>query len=132
MQTGCTNSQSRYENDPKLRVVYREWPILSKGSLFAARAALAAREQGKYEALHWELMGIRGRIDEAIVIQAATKIGLDIEKLKTDMLAPNVDAHIEKSMQLAQLLNFSWNAFIRRWRELCPGTDFSNPIARDD
>jgi len=40
------------EADPNVRLVYREWPILSEGSIFAAKAALAAREQGKYNDLH--------------------------------------------------------------------------------
>lgn len=109
------------KNDPNLRVVYREWPILSEGSTYAARAALAAREQGKYEELHWELMEIRGRIDEAVVIKAAETIGLDIDKLKADMKAPEIDAHIEKSMQLAQVLNFSGTPSFVVGENLAPG-----------
>ena len=46
------------EEDPNVRLVYREWPILGDGSVFAARAALASREQGKYEEFHWALMGM--------------------------------------------------------------------------
>jgi len=42
--------------DANVRVIYREWPILGDDSVIAARAALAAREQGKYEAFHWALM----------------------------------------------------------------------------
>ncbi|TNY46951.1 DsbA family protein, partial [Streptococcus pyogenes] len=37
------------EDDPNIRLVYREWPILGDGSVFAAKAALAARKQDKYE-----------------------------------------------------------------------------------
>jgi protein-disulfide isomerase len=46
--------------DPDIRLVYREWPILGEGSVFAARAALAARNQGKYEEFHWAIMGLQG------------------------------------------------------------------------
>ena len=46
--------------DPDIRLVYREWPILGEGSVFAARAALAARNQGKYEEFHWAMMGLQG------------------------------------------------------------------------
>ena len=47
--------------DPNVRVVYREWPILGDGSVFAARAALASRNQGKYEEFHWAMMQLRER-----------------------------------------------------------------------
>jgi hypothetical protein len=33
---------------------------LGEGSVFAARAALAARNQGKYEEFHWAMMGLQG------------------------------------------------------------------------
>ena len=46
--------------DPDIRLVYRELPILGEGSVFAARAALAARNQGKYEEFHWAMMGLQG------------------------------------------------------------------------
>lgn len=38
--------------DPLLRIVYKEFPILGEGSVFAARAALAAERQGQYQAFH--------------------------------------------------------------------------------
>lgn len=61
--------------DPNVKLVYREWPILGEGSVFAARAALAAREQGKYEEFHWALMGMQGRAEEASVIRVAEEVG---------------------------------------------------------
>ncbi|WP_114011667.1 DsbA family protein [Cohaesibacter intestini] len=116
------------KNDPNLRIVYREWPILSEGSMFAARAALAAREQGKYEELHWELMEVRGRIDEAVVIKAAENVGLDVDKLRTDMKTPQIDAHIEKSMQLAQLLSFSGTPSFVVGENVAPGLISPNQL----
>ncbi|MEP0315931.1 DsbA family protein [Hyphomonas sp.] len=94
------------ETDKNVRLVYREWPILSPGSVFAARAALAAREQGRYEDLHWALMAIP-RADEGTVIQTASDLGIDIEKLKADMDAPEVDDHIRLSMELTEALGFN-------------------------
>ena len=95
------------EEDPNVRLVYREWPILGDGSVFAARAALAAREQGKYEAFHWALMGMAGRAEEASVMRVAEDIGLDVAKLRRDMLSPEIDAHIAASMELSQALGFN-------------------------
>ena len=94
------------ESDGNVRFVMREWPILGEGSLFAAKAALAAREQGRYEDMHWALMAL-GRADEASVTEAAREIGLDLERLREDMEAPAIQAHFQRSNQLAQALGFS-------------------------
>ena len=90
-----------------MKLVYREWPILGDGSVFAARAALASREQGKYEEFHWALMGMAGRAEEATVIRVAEEIGLDVAKLRRDMNAPEIDAHIAASMEMSRALGFN-------------------------
>lgn len=95
------------ESDPDVRLVYREWPILGEGSEFAARAALAARKQGKYEEFHVAMMGMQGRAEEASVLKTARQVGLDIEQLRMDMDAPEVDEHIQTSMELTRALGFS-------------------------
>jgi len=95
------------EADPNIRLVYREWPILGDGSVFAAKAALAAREQGKYEEFHWAMMGLKGRANEASVLRVAEEIGLDLEALRRDMEAPGVQEHIDTSMRLTQALGFN-------------------------
>lgn len=95
------------ETDPNIKIVYREWPILGEGSVFAARAALAARNQGKYAEMHGALMGMQGRAEENSVMAEAEKLGLDIEKLRADMDAPEVQQHIETTMRLSQALGFS-------------------------
>ncbi len=99
--------QALLEEDTNVRLVYREWPILGDGSVYAARAALASRAQGKYEEFHWALMDARGRLEEASVLKIAKDIGLDIGQLLTDMQSEDVDEHIETSMRLAQFLGFN-------------------------
>lgn len=93
--------------DDNVRVVYREWPILGEGSVFAARAALAAREQGQYEAMHWALMEMRGRAEEASVLAIARDLGLNMDQLVIDMNSDAVNAHIDASRGLAQSLGFT-------------------------
>ena len=93
--------------DPNVRLVYREWPILGEGSVFAARAALAAREQGLYEDFHWAMMGMNGRAEESAVLRIAEEIGLDIVQLRRDMEAQEIDAHIQTSMRLARALGIT-------------------------
>jgi protein-disulfide isomerase len=93
--------------DPEIRVVYREWPILGDGSVVAARAALAAREQGLYVPFHDALMTASGRLDERAVMEIAAEVGLDADRLRADMEAPAVEAHIAESMRMAQALGFT-------------------------
>ena len=93
--------------DANVRVIYRELPILGEDSVIAARAALAAREQGKYEAFHWALMNGEGRVTEAIIFKLARDLGMDVAKLEVDMVSPAVEAHIALSNALAQQLGFT-------------------------
>ena len=95
------------EKDANVRVVYREWPILSEGSVVAARASLAARNQGKYQEFHEALMGLKGRADEASVMRVAKEVGLDLDRLREDMAAPEIDEHLQTTSTLAQQLGFN-------------------------
>lgn len=99
--------QALLEQDPNVRLIYREWPILSEGSLYASRAALAAREQGKYEEFHTALMNERARKDQAVVLRVAEEVGLDIEKLQADMESEAISEHIDQSNDMARQLGFS-------------------------
>lgn len=86
-------------NDKNVRVIFREYPILSEDSVNAARAALAVNRLAphKYFAYHTELMNTRGQFNEAALLAAATKVGVNAEALKdemqqqaiTDMLSQN-------------------------------------------
>ena len=107
--------------DPDIRLVYREWPILGEGSVFAARAALAARNQGKYEEFHWAMMGLQGRAEEASILNAAVEIGLDVDKLRADMDAPEINEHIQTSMELAAALGFNGTPSFVIGEALVPG-----------
>jgi protein-disulfide isomerase len=93
--------------DPQLRIVYKEIPILGSDSVFAAKAALAARQQGKYVDFHRALMNVRGVAAEGLVFAMATKVGLDVEKLKTDMEAPQIEAAIDRNIALARALGIN-------------------------
>ena len=95
------------EQDPNVRLVYREWPILGDGSVFAAKAALASRKQGKYEEFHVAMMGMEGRAEERSVLRIAREVGLDIEQMRRDMEAPEVSEHIATSMELTRALGFN-------------------------
>lgn len=93
--------------DPRLRIVYKEFPILGPNSTFAARAALAAHRQGRYVALHKALMVARGTVDEGAVLAAAAKIGVDVERLKADMGDAAIQGAIDRNLALAQALRIN-------------------------
>ena len=107
--------------DGNIRLVLREWPILSEGSAIAARAALAARKQGKYADLHNALMGARAKLDEQSVLRIAGEVGLDVEQLKVDMQSPEVEEHIATSLRLAEALGFNGTPSFVVGDQLIPG-----------
>ncbi|GFE63983.1 DsbA family protein [Litoreibacter roseus] len=116
-----SNVKDLVESDPNVRVVLREWPILGEESVFAARASLASRAQGKYEEFHVALMENRGRATEESVLQIAADIGLDVEKLRVDMDAPEVVAHIATSQRLSQALGVNGTPAFVFGETLMPG-----------
>lgn len=89
-------------SDPRLRVVFREWPVFGEGSDFAARAALAALDQGKYWQVHTGLMAMKDRAAEASVMRVVRRVGLDEAKLREDMYSDRVEDHIARSFMLAE------------------------------
>lgn len=93
--------------DPKLRIVYKEFPILGPNSVFAAKAALAARQHGLYLQFHKALMQASGTVDETRAMAAAVEVGLDLERLRSDMQHPSVEAEIERNYVLAQALRIN-------------------------
>lgn len=90
--------------DPKLRIAYKEYPILGAESVFASRVALAARKQGKYQLFHDAMLATKGQVDDAAILRVAALAGLDVERIKADMQAPEIDAVIHRNIELAQQL----------------------------
>ncbi len=99
--------KSLLAHDTRVRLVYKELPILGEESVLAARAALAARGQGKYVEAHDRLMAETGPLTQASVVAALAAIGLDPERLRADMDAPEVAALIGRELALAQALGIN-------------------------
>lgn len=68
-------------NDPKVRVIWKDWPIRGPASDLAARTALAAHRQGRYAAVHAALMAARGELTPARVADIAAQAGADPVRL---------------------------------------------------
>jgi len=97
------------KNDPNLKIVLKELPILSPGSVEAARVGIAVRIQdpSKYLAFHRILLGGRGEANAARALAAAKEAGLDIERIKKDMNSAEVEATLQESAELAEALKVS-------------------------
>jgi len=94
--------------DPKVKVLFMDYPILSKGSLEASKVALAARNQGKYWEIHKALLSHRGGgVDGKVALKVAKSLGLDMAKLTKDMESPEIKAEIEKIQALAQSMDIN-------------------------
>ena len=94
-------------DDPQLRIVYKEFPILGPNSRFAAEAALAAHQQGKYLAFHSALMEADGAANEGSVLRVAAEVGLDVDRLRTDMEDPAIQTAIDRNLDLARVLRIN-------------------------
>src|SRR5665213_1502168 len=84
-----------------LNAIMRLW---NASYLPCLRAAIAARKQGKYDAFHSRMMAFKGTIDSDAVLKVATAAGLDLDRLKTDMAAPEIDKIIKRNYALAEAL----------------------------
>jgi len=80
-------------------------PVLGPQSVTAAHAALAAERQGKYEAFHNAMMATKGQITDETVYKVAGSVGLDVERLKQDMSAPEIGQALKTNLALADALN---------------------------
>lgn len=90
--------------DKNLRVVYKEFPIFGASSEYAAKAALAAQKQGKYQTFHDALMKAKTPLTSDKVMATAKQAGLNVEKLKKDMQSPEIAAELKQNSRLAQAL----------------------------
>jgi len=95
------------EEDGNLRVVMKEFPILSRESVVAAHAAMAAVRQGKYEAFHFALMKDGGSFTDGEVMAIAESVGLDTARLASDMRDPNIAAALQRTKALAESIGIN-------------------------
>ncbi len=95
--------------DGKIRLVLKDWPILTEHSRTAARLALAARYQGRYAETHAALMETSGRLDQDKIRAAAVKAGLDLGKVDADVKArgPEIDAVLARNTAQADALELT-------------------------
>ena len=91
------------KKDPQIRIIYKEFPILSPDSQLAAQAAMAAAKQGKYLEFHNALISADSATEASIrTISKALK--LDYVKLQTDMKDPKLNEALLRNNSIASQL----------------------------
>ena len=93
--------------DKKLRIAYKDLPLLGPASVTAARAALAAQLQHKYDAVRLVMLGMKGQLSEETVFVVAKAVGLDLKRLKEDMETPAVDQQMQANLALGKALSIT-------------------------
>lgn len=94
-------------DDHRIRVVYKDFPILGEPSVLAAKAALASRAQGKHQAFHEALLASHAGMTKKEILKIAVSVGLNAKRLETDMADPKWQAVIDKNRALARELGIS-------------------------
>ena len=108
-------------SDGKVRLVMKEFPILGPQSRQAARAALAAAMQDKYEVFHFALMTQPGDMSDTHIETVAASVGLDVERLRGDMKSPEIAAAIDRNIALAEAVGIRGTPAFVIGKTLVPG-----------
>lgn len=83
------------KEDGRIRLVYKDWPVITESSVYAAQLALAAARQGAYQRVHDALMAAKGRLSREQISAVVKTTGIDMARLQADL-----DAHAEPILAL--------------------------------
>ena len=103
------NLKKIMDEDKNIRFVFKEFPILSRQSELAARAALAVwrQDKTKYMLIHSAFIDTKGAFTISRITRIAKNIGLNITQLKKDMGSSSMDKIIAANRRLAQNLGIT-------------------------
>jgi protein-disulfide isomerase len=108
--------------DPNLRVVLKEFPILSNESIDAARVAVLVGDADvDYWTFHEALFTSRGQVDKQVALAAAADLGLSPVSLELDMGTEAVSQKIQTSYEIARALNITGTPTYIIGNEIIPG-----------
>jgi protein-disulfide isomerase len=96
------------QDDGKVKLVYKDWPVLGPVSVVAARMALATKYQGKYVAAHDALMGSASRLTEPRIRELLAGAGIDVDRAAKDLEtnAKAIDAILARNNDQATAFGF--------------------------
>ena len=106
-----TDMLTLLKDDPKLKVVLKEFPVLGPGSIEAAQVAVAVRMQDKtgkkYLDFHQRLLGGRGQADKAHALAAAKDAGFNIAQIEKDLTSAEVKDTLQENFKMAEALGLN-------------------------
>jgi protein-disulfide isomerase len=96
------------QDDGKVRLILKDWPILGPVSVAAARMALACKFQDKYSQAHDALIGVSSKLTEPRIGELLAGAGIDIDRAKRDLTekAKTIDAILARNNAQAEGLGF--------------------------
>ena len=96
------------QDDGKVRLVLKDWPILSEVSKIAARMALATKYQDKFLASHEALIGVSSKLTEPRIRELLAGAGVDMNRLDADLAAKTkeIDAILARNNEQAEAFEF--------------------------
>ena len=112
---------SLLKQDPQIRLVYKDLPVLGPASVLGSQALLAAQRQGGYEKLRDALMRTSAPITKDTIRAEAQLLGLDWTRLSQDMDSPEIDARIKANLRLASSLGIQGTPAMVIGDTLIPG-----------
>ncbi|WMT85251.1 DsbA family protein [Pelagibacterium sp. 26DY04] len=113
---------SLVEEDPNLRVILKEFPILSQGSVDAARVGVLVNDADvDYQAFHTALYSSRGAVDGESALSAAEQLGLSRVSLQLDMNTQEVSDALQRTYSIAQALGITGTPTFIIGDEVIPG-----------
>ena len=95
-------------DDGKVRLIWKDWPILGPVSVVATRMALASRYQDKYIQAHEAMMGVSSKLTEPRIKELLSGAGVDMDRLNRDLAtnAKAIDAIIARNGSQAEAFGF--------------------------
>jgi protein-disulfide isomerase len=96
------------QDDGKVRLVLKDWPVLGQVSVIAARMALASKFQDKYIQAHEALIGVNSKLTESRIRELLAGAGIDVDRLNRDLVtnAKAIDAIIARNNDQATAFGF--------------------------
>jgi protein-disulfide isomerase len=97
------------QDDGKVRLVLKDWPILGPVSAVAARMALACKFQDKYQQAHDAMIGVNSKLTEPRIDELLSGAGIDLDRAKRDLAdnAKAIDAILARNNEQAEGLGFN-------------------------
>jgi protein-disulfide isomerase len=95
-------------DDGKVRLVWKDWPVLGPLSVVAARMALASKYQDKFLQAHDALIGVNSKLTEPRIRELLAGAGIDVDRLNRDLKsnAKDIDAILARNNDQATAFGF--------------------------